>query len=92
VVLYLERRKVFARIGINGSPVAGALLTGALAIYGLLAVNVVRPPAQYMLSIEVVIILSVWAAVFALCRGTPARKAARLPFLPLAMPVPLPSA
>ena len=89
-VLYLEPRKVFAGIGTYRSPAIAALLTGTLAVYGLLAVNVVTPPADYLLSIRVVSILLVWAAAFALCYGAPALAAARFPFLLLLLLVPIP--
>jgi len=90
-VLYLERRKVFAGIGTYRSPVVAALLAGALAIYGLLALDIVNPPADYVLSIRMVSILLVWVAAFALCYGAPALKAARFPFLFLLLLVPIPS-
>jgi exosortase len=89
-VLYLERRKVFAGIGTYRSPVIAALLAGAVAICGLFALNVVTPPADYLLSIGVVSILLVWAAAFALCYGPPALAAAKFPFLLLLLLVPIP--
>ena len=88
--LYLERRKVFAGIGTYRSPVVALLLAGAVAIYGLLALGVVTPPADYLLSIRVGSILLVWAAAFALCYGAPALAAARFPVLLLLLLVPIP--
>ncbi len=89
-VFYLERRKVFAGIATHRSPVVAALLAGALAIYGFLALDVIHPPAEYVLSIRVVSILLVWAAAFALCYGAPALAAARFPLLLLLLLVPMP--
>jgi exosortase len=90
-VLYLESRKVFAGIGGYRSNTVPALLVGALAIYGLLALGILNPPADYVLSIRIVSIVLVWAAAFALCYGVPALKAARFPFLLLLLLVPIPS-
>ena len=89
--LFLERRKIFAGIGTNHSP----LTAGPLAIFGvlggLLAMDVVTPPAEYGLSIKIVCAVLVWAAAFALSYGAPALKAARFPFLLLLLLVPIPS-
>ncbi len=90
-VLYLERRKVFAGIGTDRSLRVATLLAGALAMYGLFGLNVVNPPAEYVLSIRVVSILLVWTAAFALCYGAPALKVAKFPFLLLLLMVPIPS-
>jgi exosortase len=91
-VLYLERRRIFVRPGTTRSLVIAALpAAGALGIFGLLATRIVIAPAQYVLSIEVVTIVLTWAAVFALCYGAPALRAARFPFLLLLLLVPMPS-
>ena len=94
-VLYLERRKIVAGIGTYRSRVVAALLAGALAILGLFGglfvVDVVNPPAEYVLSIKVVFVLLAWAAAFALCYGAQALKADRFPFLLLLLLVPIPS-
>lgn len=90
-VFYLERRKVFDGIGSYRPLMAAALLAGALAVYGLFALDVINPPANYVLSIRVVSILLVWAAAFALCYGAPALENARFPFLLLLLLVPIPS-
>jgi exosortase len=89
--IYLERRKVFADIGGNRSLWAAAPLAGALALYGILGLHWVNPPAEYLLSIEVASILLVWAAAFAFCYGAPALRAARFPFLLLLLLTPIPS-
>ena len=89
--IYVERQKVFAWGGRYRSLTVAALLTGALALSGVLALHVVNPPAKYALSINIASILFVWAAAFALCYGTPAFKAARFPFLLLLLLVPIPS-
>lgn len=90
-VFYIERRKVFAGIGAYRSPVVATLLAGALAMYGLLALGVLKPSAEYVLSTKVVSILLVWAAAFALFYGAPALKAAKFPLLLLLLLVPIPS-
>jgi exosortase len=90
-VLYVERRKVFAVIGRYCSLTVAVLAAGALAMYCVLALDVVNPPAEYALSIKVVSILLVWAAAFALCYSAPALKAARFPFLLLLLLTPIPS-
>jgi exosortase len=91
-VIYLERRKVISRLATTRSPVVAALpAAGALAIFGLFAMHIVVPPAEYLLSIEVVSVLLFWAAAFALCYGVPALQAARFPFLLLLLLVPVPS-
>ena len=38
-------------------------------------------PAEYALSIRVLTIVMVWAAIFAVCYGVQTLKAARFPFL-----------
>jgi exosortase len=90
-ILYLERRKVFAGIGTHPYRAAGARLAGTLVIYGCLAMGVATPPAEYVLSIKVVSILSVWVAAFSFCYGNPALKAARFALLLLLLLVPIPS-
>jgi exosortase len=90
-ILYLERRKVFASIGTYPYRAAGAGLAGTLVIYGFLATGIATPPAEYVLSITVVSILSVWVAAFSFCYGTPALKAARFLLLLLLLLVPIPS-
>lgn len=89
-VLYLERRKVFAGIRTYRSPAVLALLAGSLAMYGLFALDLINPPADYLLSIRVVSMLLVWVAAFALCYGPPALAAARFPLLLLLLLVPIP--
>ena len=90
-VLYLERQKVFSRSGTTRSPVVAALpAAGALAVFGLFRDAYRNSPASSVLSIEVLTIVLTWAAVFALCYGTPALQAARFPFLLLLLLVPMP--
>jgi exosortase len=89
---YLERQKVISRLGTTRSPLVAALAaSAALATFGLLAMQIVVPPAEYVLSLEVVCVLVIWAAAFALCYGMPALRAARFPFLLLLLLVPIPS-
>lgn len=91
-VLYLEWREVISCPGTSRSPVIAALpFAAALAIFGLLAMHIVNPPAEYVLSIEVASVVATWAAAFALCYGVPALRAARFPFLLLVLLVPVPS-
>jgi exosortase len=89
-VLYLERRKEFARIAFRpgvGLPV----LMAALAMYGLFALQVVHIPAEYLLSVVVLALILVWAAAFTLCYGLQTLRAALFPLLLLLLLVPIPS-
>ena len=53
LVLYLERHKVFSRLGTARFPIAAALpAAGGLAIFELLAMHIIRSPAEYVLSIR----------------------------------------
>ena len=94
-VVYMERRTVFANIGTHRSPGAVAALAGVLAIFGLLAgllvIRAANLSAEYALSIKAMSIVLVWAAVFALCYGVHALRAASFPFLLLLLLVPIPS-
>jgi exosortase len=90
-LLYRERRKVFASIGTYPHRTAAAWLAGTLAIYVFLVMGGANPPAEYVLSIKVVSLLSVWVTAFSLCYGTPALKAARFLLLLLLLLVPIPS-
>ena len=47
-------------------------------------------PAEYALSIKVLTIVMVWAAIFAVCYGAQTLKAASFPFLLLLLLVPIP--
>ena len=87
--LYRERHRIFGRIAF--SPGTGLpLLAIALAMYGLLGLRVVRPPANSWLSVVMLAIVLVWLAGFAACYGARACKAAMFPLLLLLLLVPIP--
>jgi len=88
---YLDRRTIFAGTAGYRSPIAAAVLAGALVLYGCIALDFVSPPAEYFLSIEIASLQLVWAAAFALCYGAPALRAARFPLLLLLLLTPFPS-
>ena len=88
--LYLERSKDFS--GIAFCPTVGLpFLTAALTIYGLIALQVVKIPAEYLLPVVVLTLVLVWTAVFTLCYGLHTLRAAKFPVLLLLLLVPIPS-
>jgi exosortase len=89
VVMFLERRKIFSQIG-SRSRIALPFLAAGLAMYGLLALRVVNPPADCALSLVMLAIVLVWVAGFAVCYGARAFKAALFPLLFLLLLVPIP--
>jgi exosortase len=89
--LYSERRAIFATASVYPSLPAVIWPGLALAAYSLIAVGAIRPPAEYLLSIKVVLILLVWTTLFALCYGSQILQAARFPLLLLLLAVPIPS-
>ena len=87
--MYRERHQIFSRIAFRpwpGLPFLGA----ALALYGLLALGVVRPPANFALSLTMFAIVLAWAAAFTICYGVHASRAALFPLLLLLLLVPIP--
>jgi exosortase len=89
VVMYLERRKIFSRVAFRPG-VGLRFLAASLAMYGLLALRVVHASANYMLSIEVLVMVLVWVAGFAFCYGVQTLRAAMFPLLFLLLLVPIP--
>ena len=95
-VLYMDQRNVFAGVDADHGLIRGAVGPAiALAVSGLLAelftMGAVYLPAEYALSIKVLTIVMVWAAIFAVCYGAQTLKAASFPFLLLLLLVPIPS-
>jgi exosortase len=89
-ILYLERRKEFSRIAF--CPTVGLpFLTAALTIYGVIALQVVKIPAEYLLPVVVLTLVLVWTAAFTLCYGLHTLWAAKFPVLLLLLLVPIPS-
>src|ERR1700679_1532747 len=85
---YRERRKIFSCIAF-GPYVALPFLTAALALYALLALQVVHLSANYALSAIALAIVLVWAAGFAVCYGLQAFAAGLFPVLLLLLVVPV---
>jgi len=84
---YVARPETFGGIG----SVPLLLLAVSLAIYGLIAMGIANIPAEYWLSIRIISILFVWAAVVALCYGFQIFKIATFPLLLLLLLIPIPS-
>lgn len=91
--VYTGKPEILARAAFR--PGAGPLLflTAALAVYGLLALRILRVPQDLELSIVILAILLSWLAGFAVFYGPRAFKAALFPllFLLLLTPMPLPA-
>jgi exosortase len=89
--LYLERRKIFSPMAFR--PGVGLLfLAASVAIYALLALRVVQPSPNYLLSAVMLSIVLVWVAAFAVCYGVHTFRAALFPLLLLLLIVPVPFA
>ena len=88
-VMFLERRKVFARV-VFGSKVGLIPVVGSLALYWLMTRQVAHIAETYTLSTVILTILVVWASGFAFCYGTRALASARFPFLLFLLLVPIP--
>jgi len=87
-LIFMERRKVFARAAFAIAP-GLFLLSGSLVLYWLTR-HTAQVPETYTLSMAVLAILLVWASGFALCYGVEALRAARFPLLFLLLLVPIP--
>ena len=89
--LYLERRRIFSPMAFR--PGVGLLfLAASVAIYALLALRVVQPSPNYLLSAVMLSIVLVWVAAFAVCYGVYTFRAALFPLLLLLLIVPVPFA
>jgi exosortase len=87
--LYRERHQIFSRIAFRPWP-ALPFLGAALALYGLLALGVVHPSANFALTLTMLAIVLAWAAGFTICYGVHASRAALFPLLLLLLLVPIP--
>jgi exosortase len=87
--LYRERHQIFSRIAFRPWP-GLPFLSATLALYGLLALGVVHPSANFALSLTMLAIVLAWAAVFTICYGVHASRAALFPLLLLLLLVPIP--
>ena len=86
---YRERQAIFSAI--KPSPKAALpFLAPLLAVYALLAFRIVPLSPNYALTVTMLVVVMVWAAVFALCYGPQALRAAIFPLLLLLLLVPLP--
>jgi len=65
-------------------------LAASVAIYALLALRVVQPSPNYLLSAVMLSIVLVWVAAFAVCYGVHTFRAALFPLLLLLLMVPVP--
>jgi exosortase len=93
--VFLDHGRIFASAEAGRetrplAPRAAALIAFAL-LASLLATGILKPTAEYALPMEILSLLPVWAAVFALCYGLAALRSARFPFLLLLLMVPMPS-
>ena len=88
-VIFLERRKVFARVAF-GARTGLPLLFCSLALYWHLCRQAMHLSDNYSLSMTVLIALLVWVSGFALCYGLDALAAAKCPLLLLLLMVPIP--
>ena len=94
-VLYREQREIFAGVnadhGLKRATAPAIALVFAGLLGALFTMGAVNLPAEYALSIKVVTVVVVWAAIFAVCYGAQILRAASFPFLLLLLLVPIPA-
>ena len=87
--LFIERRRVFTRAAF--CPAVGLpLMAAALLAYGILRTGRIHLPADCSLSALALPIVAAWLAIFVICYGTRAFRAAMFPLLFLVLMVPVP--
>jgi exosortase len=86
VLIYFERAKIFS-VPKDGRAAGFLLLVGSAAVY---AVSFILPGARGCVTLAILSAVLAWAAIFALCYGSQALRAAAFPLGFLAFMIPLP--